>query len=107
MILRVEHNGTDGDCYDNAVIESFFATGKKEEAERFPIAALMMRRATPRPCIRFEAQCRSGPPATTSLSIELNSASPQGLLSAAWCWNCLPHDSRVADGGCSCNDPDG
>ena len=25
-----------GDCYDNAVIESFFATVKKEEAERFP-----------------------------------------------------------------------
>ena len=25
-----------GDCYDNAVMESFFATVKKEEAERFP-----------------------------------------------------------------------
>jgi transposase-like protein len=25
-----------GDCYDNAVVESFFATVKKEEAERFP-----------------------------------------------------------------------
>jgi putative transposase len=25
-----------GDCYDNAVIESFFATVKKEEADRFP-----------------------------------------------------------------------
>ena len=25
-----------GDCYDNAVSESFFATVKKEEAERFP-----------------------------------------------------------------------
>ena len=25
-----------GDCYDNAVMESFFATMKKEEAERFP-----------------------------------------------------------------------
>ncbi len=25
-----------GDCYDNAVIESFFATLKKEEADRFP-----------------------------------------------------------------------
>jgi putative transposase len=25
-----------GDCYDNAVIESFVATVKKEEAERFP-----------------------------------------------------------------------
>ncbi len=25
-----------GDCYDNAVIESFFATVKKEEGERFP-----------------------------------------------------------------------
>lgn len=25
-----------GDCYDNAVIESFFASVKKEEAERFP-----------------------------------------------------------------------
>ena len=25
-----------GDCYDNAVIESFFATVRKEEAERFP-----------------------------------------------------------------------
>jgi putative transposase len=25
-----------GDCYDHAVIESFFATVKKEEAERFP-----------------------------------------------------------------------
>ena len=25
-----------GDCYDNAVVESFFATLKKEEAERFP-----------------------------------------------------------------------
>jgi putative transposase len=25
-----------GDCYDNAVIESFFATVKKEETERFP-----------------------------------------------------------------------
>jgi len=24
------------DCYDNAVMESFFATVKKEEAERFP-----------------------------------------------------------------------
>jgi putative transposase len=24
------------DCYDNAVIESFFATVKKEEADRFP-----------------------------------------------------------------------
>jgi transposase InsO family protein len=24
-----------GDCYDNAVMESFFATVKKEEAERF------------------------------------------------------------------------
>ena len=25
-----------GDCHDNAVAESFFATVKKEEAERFP-----------------------------------------------------------------------
>ena len=25
-----------GDCYDNAVMESFFSTVKKEEAERFP-----------------------------------------------------------------------
>ena len=25
-----------GDCYDNAVVESFFATLKKEEADRFP-----------------------------------------------------------------------
>jgi hypothetical protein len=25
-----------GDCYDNAVIESFFATVKKEKADRFP-----------------------------------------------------------------------
>jgi hypothetical protein len=25
-----------GDCYDNTAIESFFATVKKEEAERFP-----------------------------------------------------------------------
>lgn len=25
-----------GDCYDNAVMESFFATVKKEEADRFP-----------------------------------------------------------------------
>jgi putative transposase len=24
------------DCYDNAVMESFFATVKKEEADRFP-----------------------------------------------------------------------
>jgi putative transposase len=24
------------DCYDNAVMESFFATVKKEETERFP-----------------------------------------------------------------------
>ena len=24
------------DCYDNAVMESFFATVKKQEAERFP-----------------------------------------------------------------------
>jgi transposase InsO family protein len=26
-----------GDCYDNAVIESFFATVKKKEADRFPL----------------------------------------------------------------------
>jgi putative transposase len=29
-----------GDCYDNAVMESFFATVKKEEAERFPSTTL-------------------------------------------------------------------
>ena len=32
----IVHMSRRGDCYDNAVIESFFATVKKEEAERFP-----------------------------------------------------------------------